>query len=123
MIQIGESYPRPRIFDHHHSGAQEREVGERPVQRKRPRDRRYAGQPPAGWGDRHGDHARGQSNQGRHRGLCPRAHLRDAGAGREQREGISDTVLHSGHRYQVIRVEDWSLYGYWQAICTREEAA
>ena len=38
-------------------------------------------------------------------------------------EGISDTVLYSGHRYQVIRVEDWSLYGYYKAICTREEAA
>lgn len=38
-------------------------------------------------------------------------------------EGVSDTVLYSGHRYQVIRTEDWSLYGYWKAICTREEAA
>lgn len=37
--------------------------------------------------------------------------------------GVSDTVLYSGQRYQVIRVEDWSLYGYWRAICTREEAA
>lgn len=38
-------------------------------------------------------------------------------------DGISDTVLYSGNRYQVIRTEDWSLYGYWKAICTREEAA
>lgn len=37
--------------------------------------------------------------------------------------GVSDTVIFNGYRYQVIKVEDWSLYGYYKAICTRKEAA
>lgn len=38
----------------------------------------------------------------------------------EESAGVSDTVIHAGERYQCIKAEDWSLYGYWKTICTRE---